>query len=131
MFLFHFTQKFFEYNHKTDFIKEMNHRYIKLIEKVTNKIIREKTGVNDILEAITKTRWKWAGHVARMNDNRWTVRCTEWQVRSGKRSRGRPRRRWRDDLQQWQGAVWSRTAKDRLQWRCLAEGYLQQWREIP
>ena len=104
---------------------------IKQIEKTPNKTIREKTGISDTLEVITKTRWKWAGHVARMNDNRWTVRCTEWQVRNGKRSRGRPRRRWRDDLQQWQGATWSRAAKDRQHWRNLAEGYFQQWRDTP
>ena len=104
---------------------------IRQIEKVPNKTIREKTGVDDILEVLTKTRWQWAGHVARMKDNRWTIRCTEWQVRNGRRSRGRPRRRWRDDLQQWQGATWSRTAKDRQQWRCLAEGYLLHWRDVP
>ena len=78
---------------------------------------------------MTNTKWKWAGHVARMNDNRWTVRCTEWQVRNGKRSRGRPRRRWHDDIQHWQGATWSRKARDRQQWRELAEGYFQQWRD--
>ena len=22
--------------------------------------------------------WRWAGHVARMNDNRWTKRITDW-----------------------------------------------------
>ena len=43
-----------------------------------------ETGISDTLEIITKTRWKWSGHVTRMNDNRWTVRCTEWQVRNGK-----------------------------------------------
>ena len=76
-------------------------------------------------------KWKWAGHVARMKDNRWTIRCTEWQVRDGKRSRGRPKRRWRDDIQQWLGvgATWSRKAKDRQKWKDLAEGYFQQWRD--
>ena len=104
---------------------------IKLIEKTPNTEIREKTGVYDVLGVITKTRWKWAGHVARIKDNRWTVRCTEWQVRNGKRSRGRPRRRWRDDIQQWQGATWTRVAKDRQQWKRLEEGYFQQWRDTP
>ena len=67
---------------------------IKQIEKIPNKTIREKTRISDTLEIITKTRWKWAGHVACMKDNRWTVRCfTELQVRNGKRTRGRPRRR--------------------------------------
>ena len=27
------------------------------------------------------------GHIARMKNNRWTKRCTEWQPRRGKRSR--------------------------------------------
>ena len=102
---------------------------IKLIDKIPNLEIREKTKVNDIIEEITKLKWKWAGHVARMKDNRWTIRCTEWQVRDGKRSRGRPKRRWRDDIQQWLGATWSSKAKDRQKWRDLAEGYFQQWRD--
>ena len=84
---------------------------IKLIDKVPNLEIRQRTKINDILEEITKLKWKWAGHVARMKDNRWTVRCTEWQVRDGRRSKGRPKRRWRDDIQQWLGATWSKKAK--------------------
>ena len=50
-----------------------------------NLEIRERTKTNYILEEITKQKWKWAGHIACMKDNRWTVRCTEWQVRDGKR----------------------------------------------
>ena len=46
------------------------------IDKVLNLEIRERTKINDSLEEITKLKWKWAGHVARMKDNRWTVRCT-------------------------------------------------------
>ena len=87
---------------------------IKLKDKVKNLEIREISKLNyDILEEITKLKRKWAGHVGRMKDNRWTIRCTEWQVRDGKRSRGRLKRRWRDDIQLWQGATWSRKAKDR------------------
>ena len=50
---------------------------IKQIEKIPHKTIREKTGINDTPEIITKTRWKLAGHVARMKDIRWTARCRE------------------------------------------------------
>ena len=42
---------------------------IKQIDKIPNSTIREKTKVDGILKVITKTKWKWAGHVARMNDN--------------------------------------------------------------
>ena len=104
---------------------------IKQIDKIPNKTIREKTEISDILEIITKTKWEWAGHVACMKDNRWTVRCfTELQVRNGKRTRGRPRRTWCDH-QQWQGTTWSSPAKDSQQWRNLTDGYFQQWRDIP
>ena len=55
---------------------------IKLVDdKVLNLELRERIKTNDILEKITKLTWKWAGHVARMRDNRWTIRCVEWQVR--------------------------------------------------
>ena len=74
-------------------------------------------------------KWRWVGHVSRMNDNRWTVRTAEWQVRNKKRPNGRPRQRWRDDLTKSLGATWSRKAKDRRGWRKLMEDYLQQWRD--
>ena len=72
--------------------------------------IRQRTRVTDIVQYLTNTKWKWAGHIARMNDNRWTIRSTVWQVK-GVRSVGRPKRRWRDDFVSQQGAVWTRIAK--------------------
>ena len=39
--------------------------------------VREKTKVNDILVAIKEQKWRWAGHVARREDNRWTKRLTD------------------------------------------------------
>ena len=43
----------------------------------------------DFVEYICKMKWRWAGHVARMTDNRWTIRSTEWTPRDGRRSVGR------------------------------------------
>ena len=74
---------------------------IKQIDRILNSTIRDKTKLDDILKVMRNTKWKWAGYVARMKDNIWIVRCTEWQVRNGKISRGRPRRRWHDDIQHW------------------------------
>ena len=36
--------------------------------------IRAKTGVKFIVQVVKKQKWRWAGHVARMKDNRWTKR---------------------------------------------------------
>ena len=73
-----------------------------------------------------KQKWRWAGHIARMKDNRGIKRCTEWQPRRGKRSRGRPSRRWQDDITRKEGTTWSREATGRRQWKTLMEGYILQ-----
>ena len=59
--------------------------------------------------------------------NRWTKRCTEWQPRRGKRSRGRPSRRWQDDITEKEGTTWIRKVTDRRRWKTLMEGYILQW----
>ena len=43
-----------------------------------------------------------------MHENRWAKRCTEWQPREGRRNRGRPARRWRDDIEVTAGKTWMR-----------------------
>ena len=66
---------------------------LKLKDAIPFSEIRKRTKIIDIIEYILKQKWKWAGHVARLKDNRCTKRCTEWQPRRGKRSRGLPSRR--------------------------------------
>ena len=41
---------------------------------------------------------RWADHVARRSDNRWTIRVTEWIHMATKRFQGRSRTRWCDDF---------------------------------
>ena len=91
-------------------------------------VIRQKTRVTDIVQYVTNTKWKWAGHTTRMKVKRWTIKSTERQIK-GVRSVGRPKRRWRDAIVGQQGAVWTRTAKDRESWRTLADGYFLQWKD--
>ena len=55
--------------------------------------IRQQTGVIDVIQTIRQGNHRWAGHVMRRGDNRWTTRVTEWVPRRHKRSRGRPRKR--------------------------------------
>ena len=39
----------------------------------------------------------WAGHLGRVKNGRRTKKSTEWALRT-KRVRGRPARRWQDDI---------------------------------
>ena len=101
---------------------------VELKDRIRNTIIRQATRVTDIVQYVTNAKWKWAGHIARMNNKRWTIRSTEWPIK-GVRSVGRQKRSWRDDIVGQQGAVWTRIAKDRESWRTLAEGYFMQWKD--
>ena len=64
-----------------------------LLDKVSCKKIREKTGVKDVLEFVLEMKWRWAGHIGRMSDNRWTYKCTFWDLQTPRRP-GRPRAEW-------------------------------------
>lgn len=88
--------------------------------------IRFITKVDDVLEKIRKLKWRWTGHMTRESDMKWTKIITEWQPRDGKRRRGRQTKRWADDLNSTGGAMWSRIAKDRLEWKKLEEAYVSQ-----
>jgi len=67
---------------------------------------------------------RWAGHVARMGENRGVHRVLVGKP-EGKRSKGRPRRRWEDnikiDLQKVGGGRgdWMELAHVRDRWRAL------------
>ena len=86
---------------------------IKLKDKIPHRDIRKQTNFEDLQKHIGKQKWRWAGQVDRMRDNRWTKRCTAWQPREGGRNRGRPARRWRGDVEVTAGKTWMIKTKDR------------------
>ena len=90
---------------------------LKLQDKVQCSEIRRRTKITDIIENTLKQKGRWAGHIARMKDNRWTKSCTERQPRRGKRSRRRPSRSWQDDVTRTEGTTWIRKATGRRQWK--------------
>ena len=71
---------------------------ITLRDRKRNTWTRQETGVSHITKTIRKAKHRWAGHIALLFDNRWTIRATEWTPRFWTRKQGRPKPRWRDDL---------------------------------
>lgn len=96
-------------------------------DRKSNDWIRQKTKVRDIIKAVKEIKWRWAGHVARFKDERWTRLTTEWQPMYGKRKRERPCRRWRDELVEARGLQWMRGAESRIDWKQDGEAFAQQW----
>ena len=84
-------------------------------DKIRNEIIRCKTGVKDIIDR-GWCRGQWAGHVARMSNTRWAKITSEWTPSEGKRVRGRPKRRWRDNIEEVGSSQWMRVAQNRSTW---------------
>ena len=71
---------------------------ITLRDHKRNTWIRHRTGVNDIIDVIKTGIHGWEGNIARLKDNRWTKRVTEWTPREWTRRQGRPKTRRRDNL---------------------------------
>ena len=79
--------------------------------------IREQTKIKDIIQFTRQQKWRWAGHIARREDNRWNKRLMEWCPLDCKRSRKRPETRWRDDIKEFACRTWQRKARDRKLWK--------------
>lgn len=94
---------------------------ITLRHRLRNEDIRRQTHLKDAAETADKLKKKWAGHVMRLNANRWTHILTTWDPRIGKRNAGRQKTRWADELRARFGHLWSRTAKDRQQWKLITK----------
>ncbi|PSN37693.1 putative uncharacterized transposon-derived protein F52C9.6 [Blattella germanica] len=86
---------------------------------IPNTVLRQRAQATEIEHLATSKKWIWGGHVTRLKDNRWTYKTTVWDPRIGKRTQGRPRRRWADLFKEHAGRQWSRLAGNREKWRCL------------
>jgi hypothetical protein len=83
----------------------------------------------DIIRQVKSRRMRWAGHVARMGEDRkvYTVLVGKPE---GRRPLGRPRRRWengvRMDLRKigLEGVDWIRLAQDRDWWRAVVSAVI-------
>jgi hypothetical protein len=75
---------------------------------------------------------RWAGHVARLEEGRGVYRVL-FEKPESKRSLGRPRRRWENNIKMdlreiWvDGSNWIRPAQDRVQWRAFVSTVMYLW----
>ena len=83
----------------------------------------------NIASVIKSRRLRWAGHVARMEEGRSAFKILIGKP-TGKRSLGRPRRRWEDNIRLDLEEIgintrsWVDSAQDRDYWRALVNAAL-------
>jgi len=81
------------------------------------------------VRVIKSRRMRWAGHVARMGEGQRCVQSFGGE-REGRRSLGRPRRRWENNItmdlrEVGYGCVdWMELAQDRGRWRALVSAVM-------
>lgn len=96
---------------------------IRWIHKIRNSFIRSKTKLTVALQHSLNLKWKWAGHISRHKDRRWSWRITKWIGPPGKRKVGKPKKRWLDDIVHLAGRNWMSLAQDRIKWKALGEAF--------
>jgi len=86
----------------------------------------------NIVRAIKSSRMRWAGHVARMGEERGVYRVLVGKP-EGNRPLGRPRLRWVDNIRMDLQEVgcgymdWIGLAQDRDRWRTLVSAVMNLW----
>ena len=63
-------------------------------QRVSMETVRERAGMEPISSMVKKRRWKWIGHVLRMDKTKHARIALTWTP-EGKRRRGRPKETWR------------------------------------
>ena len=91
----------------------------------TNREVYELYKDGDLMKYIKLGRLRWAGHVARMPEERIPRRVLDGRLYQN-RGRGRPRLRWEDAVVRDARILlhtrnWRATAQDRANWRRLIE----------
>ena len=97
--------------------------------RLYNEELNDLYSSPNIVRLIKSRRMRWAGHVARMGEERGVYRVLLGKP-EGKRPQGRPRRRWVDnirmDLQEVRCGYmdWIGLAQDRDRWRTLVSAVM-------
>jgi hypothetical protein len=92
--------------------------------KLHNEELHNLCSSPDIIRQVKSRRMRWAGHVARMGEEKKSVQGFGGRAR-GKRPLGRPRRRWEDGIRMdlrgmgLGGVDWIRLAQDWERWRAV------------
>ncbi|KAE9413872.1 hypothetical protein Angca_007641, partial [Angiostrongylus cantonensis] len=69
-------------------------RFAQVRDGIRSSDLRQRSKIKDAVLYAKQSKISWAGHVMRMNDNRWTRAVSDWIPRDVKRTAGRPPTLW-------------------------------------
>lgn len=94
---------------------------IKKEDKVQTGNITKRLKIKRIENIIRKLKFKWAGHLMRADNNKWSKITTEWIPLDKKRNKGRQRRRWMDEIRKEAGKGWTTRTIMKKEWKMLCK----------
>jgi len=123
-----------EVEHESEMEHESWLDWIRRTTRLAEELFTQNS-LDDWVTAVRKKKWRWAGHLARRCDGRWTTRLSVWEPEDGHRKRGRPCKKWTSDLDAFFRAnagygskAWMDVAQDRPTWQGLeAEFIMKAW----
>ena len=97
----------------------------KQIEKISIEILRKQTNLPSLMSIVKRNKLRLYGHLKRSEKGLAKI-CIEGII-PGKRNKGRPKHRWREDIKNWTGITkWTESNKavqDRKKWREIVESH--------
>ncbi|KAE9413267.1 hypothetical protein Angca_004630, partial [Angiostrongylus cantonensis] len=69
-------------------------RFTQVGDGIRSSDLRQRSKIKDAVLYAKQSKIRWAGHIMRMNVNRWTKAVSDWIPRDVKRTAGRPPTRW-------------------------------------
>ncbi|EYC40932.1 hypothetical protein Y032_0589g376 [Ancylostoma ceylanicum] len=76
---------------------------VELLDKINSEVLRRKTRFKDWITVALQRKWNYAVHLtSKSPESTWARAATDWMP-DGKRSVGRPRKRWLDDFARFAG----------------------------
>ena len=104
--------------------------YTQVQRGIRSAELRQRSKIRDAAVFAKESKIRWAGHVMRFCDDRWTRAVTDWIPRDVKRTPGRPPARWSDfftkalnerndglRVPRARRIHWTTLARDRDEWR--------------
>jgi hypothetical protein len=87
--------------------------------RIPNRELEEILRGEDIVKFVKSLRLAWLGHVERMDEERMSRKLLHGKM-EGRRSRGRPRKRWLQDLEDMgimHVGMWWKKVQSEEEWR--------------
>jgi len=121
-----------EPNHEVEKMDEET--WVQWIQRCTRTVEGHwaRTALDDWIVAQRRRKWRFAGHTARREDNRWSETLLGWEPPVSNRERGHPPKRWTNDLDAFFYRLdgtpqlgWKLVARDRAKWQSLEDEFVE------